>query len=96
MFRLIRDAVARLAGPFTVSPSDDGEPAPEVRIPDPCVRPLPNPYDARWRRWHKRSRAAGRYLPMPLDDDCRQVPRPPGPPAWQSDDCVVRPYVLGP
>ncbi len=93
MFRLIREAVARLfAGP---TPDGRGL-APEVRTPDPDVRRLPSPYDARWRRWFKRSRAAGRYLPMPLDEDCWQVPQPPGPPAWQTDENVVRPYVLGP
>jgi hypothetical protein len=36
----------------------------------------PSPYDARWRRWFKRSRAAGRWLPFPRDEECWQSPSP--------------------
>jgi hypothetical protein len=66
----------------------------EVRTPDPYVWRVPDPYDARWRRWHKRCRAAGRYLPFPEGGRERPAVTPP---LWQSeDDDVVRPYVLRP
>lgn len=69
----------------------------EVREPDPYVWRLPNPYDARWRRWHKRCRAAGRHLPFPAEEACWPAPPPrPASAPWQADDDVVRPYVLRP
>lgn len=74
----------------------DRDPAGEVRTPDPYVRRLPNPHDARWRRWSKRCRAAGRYLPFPAEEACWHVPRRPQSPSWDTGDDVVRPYVLRP
>ncbi|MEU5363288.1 hypothetical protein ABZ354_07285 [Streptomyces sp. NPDC005925] len=71
MFRLVREAVARL---FTGSGPGGWDTVPDIRTPDPCVRRLPTPYDARWRRWYKRCRAAGRYLPFPADEACWQDP----------------------
>ncbi len=69
----------------------------EVREPDPYVWPLLSPYDARWRRWHKRCRAAGRYLPWPRDEPCWTTPDDhPQPSPWHTEDDVVRPYVLRP
>ncbi len=68
----------------------------EVRAPDPYVWPLLSPYDARWRRWHKRCRAAGRYLPWPSDEPCWATTDHPQPSPWQTDDDMVRPYVLKP
>lgn len=65
----------------------------EIRTPDPYVWPLLSPYDARWRRWATRSRAAGRHLPFP---EPGPPPPPPLPPAWHTTDDVVRPYVLRP
>ncbi|MFI5854808.1 hypothetical protein [Streptomyces parvulus] len=67
-----------------------------VREPDPYVWPLPSPYDARWRRWHKRCRVAGRYLPWPRDEPCWNALETPPPVPWQAEDDVVRPYVLRP
>jgi hypothetical protein len=78
---------------FRETPVQD--PGGEVRAPDPYVWRLPTPYDARWRRWHKRSRAAGRYLPYPEDGTNRPQPERARPPALPADD-VVRPYVLRP
>ncbi|MFE9678435.1 hypothetical protein ACFYO5_30740 [Streptomyces sp. NPDC006259] len=65
----------------------------EVRAPDPYVWRLPDPRDARWRRWSRRSRATGRYPPFPHDEPCWQTPSPPAPPAWRTRDDVVRAYV---
>ncbi|MFF3503688.1 hypothetical protein [Streptomyces sp. NPDC003247] len=94
MLRPVRDAVVRLLGR---TKADERNPVREVRAPDPYVWRLPNPRDARWRRWAKRSRAAGRCLPFPCDGEaCWQSPPPPRPPAWQTDDDVVRAYVLRP
>lgn len=96
MFRLLRDAVARL---FTRPRYGDPPPldlAREVRQPDPYVWRLPNPHDARWRRWSKRSRARGRYLPFPHDAAHWATPPPPAPPSRRTGEDVVRPYVLGP
>lgn len=36
----------------------------------------PRPYDARWRRWFKRSRAAARWLPFPRDEEVLAVAVP--------------------
>ncbi|MFJ6985210.1 MULTISPECIES: hypothetical protein [unclassified Streptomyces] len=89
MFRALYDAVRR-AG----RRAPEADPAREARTPDPYVWRLPSPYDARWRRWWKRSRAAGHYLPFPADEPCwQQPPRPPAP-SWRTNDDVVRPYVL--
>ncbi|WP_158692728.1 hypothetical protein [Streptomyces roseochromogenus] len=96
MFRLVYDALARLfvkprSGNTSVA---DLEIAREVQTPDPYVWRLPSPYDARWRRWSKRSRAAGHRLPFPHDEECWQSPPPALAPLWESSDDVVRPYVL--
>ncbi|MFD8520343.1 hypothetical protein ACFV2D_10045 [Streptomyces capillispiralis] len=95
MFRTVRDTLARLLARQRPGPVA-GDPAQEARAPDPYVRRLPNPHDARWRRWSKRCRAAGRYLPFPAEEPCRHVPRRPQSPSWDTDDDVIRPYVLGP
>ncbi|MEU4652563.1 hypothetical protein AB0G32_01205 [Streptomyces sp. NPDC023723] len=84
MFRRLRDAVAR-PRPLPDAP---------VRTPDPYVWRLPTPHDARWRRWHKRCRAAGRYLPFPQGEAQATAPVPHA--SWSTDDDVVRPYVLRP
>lgn len=57
---------------------------------------LPNPHDARWRRWAKRFRAAGHRLPFPRDEERWQIPAPARTPLWETSDDVVRPYVLRP
>ncbi|MFJ9721030.1 hypothetical protein ACIRPQ_34760 [Streptomyces sp. NPDC101213] len=77
----------------------------EVRSPDPYVWRLPDPHDARRRRWSKRSRATGRYLPFPRDETCWATTPPPVPPSWRTGETgetgetgkdLVRLYVLGP
>ncbi|MFC8566564.1 hypothetical protein ACFUIW_12480 [Streptomyces sp. NPDC057245] len=89
--RRFRDALVRRRTGTTAALLAD-----RVREPDPYVWPRLSPYDARWRRWHKRCRAAGRYLPWPGDEPCWAAPdRPPASP-WQTEDDVVRPYVLRP
>ncbi|MEU6476199.1 hypothetical protein ABZ858_04785 [Streptomyces sp. NPDC047017] len=94
-FRRVRDAVVRLlTGAPEMSDQDLGR---EVRAPDPYVWRLPSPYEARWRRWAKRCRAARCYLPFPREEACWAVPDRPQPAAaWPSEDDVVRPYVLRP
>lgn len=94
MLRRLCEALARLLTPR--KPLRDTDLAREVRAPDPYVWRLPTPYDARWRRWSKRSRAAGRYLPFPAEEACWQPPPRFQLPPWQADDDVVRPYVLKP
>lgn len=89
--RRLRDAFVRRHADRTAATLER-----EVRVPDPYVWPLLSPYDARWRRWHKRCRAAGRYLPHPRDEPCWSSPGTSSPPAWQAEDDVVRPYVLRP
>ncbi|MFG3010283.1 hypothetical protein ACGFZB_07465 [Streptomyces cinerochromogenes] len=42
------------------------------------------------------ARAAGRRLPFPRDEECRQAPPRPTAPLWETADDVVRPYVLRP
>ncbi|MGY4739927.1 ATP-binding protein [Streptomyces sp. ATMOS53] len=88
MFRWIRKA---LAGPEV----DDLDPAREVPAPDPYVWPLPDPREARWRRWARRSRAAGRRLPFPREEECWRMPVP-RMSHWEAGDEVVRLYVLRP
>ncbi|MEU1041366.1 hypothetical protein ACFYP4_26750 [Streptomyces sp. NPDC005551] len=80
-----------------VTEVDDRHLAREVRTPDPYVWRLPSPYEARWRRWSRRSWACGRRLPFPREEPCwQQTPDRPRPPAWETDEDVVRPYVLRP
>jgi hypothetical protein len=70
VFRRVREVVALLFGWTRV---EDWCLPPEavVRTPvPPCVWRPPSPYDARWRRWCRRCRAAGRYLPFPADEPC--------------------------
>ncbi len=98
MFRLVHETVARLltlprvSGPVP----NDWDLAQEARTPDPYVWRLPSPGDARWRRWAKRSRAAGYHLPFPHDEECWGASLPAAAPLWASSDDVVRPYVLRP
>ncbi|MDG9719267.1 hypothetical protein [Streptomyces sp. DH24] len=98
MFRLVRDAVAHLLGREEEAEEEvnDKDLAREVRPPDPYVWRLPNPYDARWRRWFKRSRAAGHYLPFPAEDAHWQVPSHSRAPARPTGDDLARPYALRP
>ncbi|MEU0049433.1 hypothetical protein [Streptomyces sp. NPDC006309] len=93
MFRTVRNAFARLSP--GAAPSD-GDLAGEVRTPDPYVWRLPNPHDSRWRRWARRSRAAGHRLAFLHDEECWQAPTPARAPLWETTDDVVRPYVLRP
>ncbi|MEV6943924.1 hypothetical protein AB0N07_18355 [Streptomyces sp. NPDC051172] len=69
--------------------------AAEPRAPDPYVWRLPGPYDARWRRWARRNRAAGFRLALPGDEECWHIPTRSGTgmPLWEAADDVVRPYV---
>ncbi|MFD7819480.1 hypothetical protein ACFV6E_42220 [Streptomyces sp. NPDC059785] len=92
--REIREVVARLLTGPGVS---DGDLAREVRTPDPYVWRLPSPYEARWRRWHKRCREAGGRLPFPREEGYWQSPPSrAGDSPWRTEDDVVRPYVLKP
>ncbi|MEV6407309.1 hypothetical protein [Streptomyces bobili] len=96
MFRRLYDAVVRLI----TQPSSPEPPmadlAREVRAPDPYVWRLPDPHDARWRRWSKRSRAVGHRLPFPCREECWEAAARPRSASWSTDDDVVRPYVLRP
>ncbi|MFJ5264324.1 hypothetical protein ACIQAC_28075 [Streptomyces sp. NPDC088387] len=95
MFRRLYDAVAGLLGrPRPVD--DDRDLAGEVRTPDPYVWRLPDPYAARWRRWARRSRAAGYRLAFPRDEECWVCEPPAREPRWETSDDVVRAYVLRP
>lgn len=97
MLRRLLDALARRCSRSApLNEVNDRDPAREARTPDPYVWRLPNPHDARWGRWGKRCRAAGRHLPFPDEEVCWQVTRRPRPPSWRTDDDVVRPYVLRP
>ncbi len=69
-------------------------PVREIPTSGPPVHRLPNPRDARWRRWAKRSRAAGYRLPLPRDEECWRVPTRPGPPLREVTEDPVRTYVL--
>ncbi|MGX1270701.1 hypothetical protein RKD18_003895 [Streptomyces phaeoluteigriseus] len=96
MLRRLCDAVTRLltrARPHNPPMADLAQ---EVRAPDPYVWRLPSPHDARWRRWAKRSRAAGHRLPFPCREECWEATARPRSPSWSTDDDVVRPYVLRP
>lgn len=97
MFRLFYDYVARLftrLRPNGRPTTGNWAPALESRAPDPYVWRLPNPYDARWRRWSRRNRTAGRYLPFPPEEACWQhPPHRPQPPLWHTGDDPVRLYV---
>jgi hypothetical protein len=94
MFRRLYEATTRLLTHRTPrTPLPDTDLGGEVRTPDPYVWRLPTPHDARWKRWHKRSRAAGRHLPFPLDEPCWQLPPEHQQPPWQAESDLVRPYV---
>ncbi|GHE00246.1 hypothetical protein [Streptomyces alanosinicus] len=96
MFRRAYDALAHLLGrPRSGVPAADPmDFAREVRAPDPYVWRLPNPHDARWRRWARCNRAAGFRLPIPRDEECWRIATHPGAPPWEATDDVVRPYVV--
>lgn len=99
MFRRVYDAVARrlLSRPYRSRPTGEHtDPTREDRAPGPHVWRLPDPRDARWRRWAKRNRSAGHRLPFPRDEECWRAPVPARPraPLWEAEDDVVRPYVL--
>ncbi|MGW0826629.1 hypothetical protein [Streptomyces sp. NPDC002845] len=73
------------------------------RMPDPYVWSMPNLYEARWRRWYRRTQrfpSAGHPTAMPLpEEECWQLAmRLPPSPWWREDpdarDEVVRLYVL--
>ena len=94
MYRLLRDLLSRSR---SKEPTVDAwEPVREARQPDPYVWRLPSVYEARWRRWFKRSRAAGHHTPFPAQEACWATPSPARAPSWQTDDDVVRPYVICP
>lgn len=97
MFRLLYEyAVRLLTGPRANSHPlpDDWNRAHEPPAADPYVWRLPNPHDARWRRWARRSRAVGHRLPFPCDEEGWHSPTRPGTPLWEAADKVVRPYVV--
>lgn len=97
MFRLLYEYAARLfTGPRNNGCSllDDWNHGEEPRASDPYVWRLPNPHDARWRRWARRSHAVGNRLPFPRVEDCWHVATLPAAPLWEAADEVVRPYVL--
>jgi hypothetical protein len=96
MFRRLCDAVARLLTRTRPHNPPMADLASEVRTPDPYVWRLPDPHDARWRRWSKRSRAVGHRLPFPCREDCWEAATRPRSASWSTDDDVVRPYVLRP
>lgn len=92
MLRRLYEATTRLLTPRT--PLSDKALAREPRTPDPYVWRLPTAYDARWRRWSKRSRAVGGHLPFPTEEACWQSPPRPQLPLWQSENDPARFYVL--
>lgn len=99
MFRRLYEAAARLLSGRRADRTavNDWAHSQETRTPDPYVWRLPSPYDARWRRWAKRSRATGHRLPFPCDEEYWTAPpSPPRGPLWETSDDVVRPYVLRP
>lgn len=93
MFRRLYEALTRVIAPRTPLRDLDFTQAP--RAPDPYVWRLPTPYDARWRRWSKRSRAAAYCLPFLPEEACWQTPPLPQLPPWQSETDPARPYVQG-
>ena len=99
MLRWAHDALTILVGRPRAGDhvEDDRDLTREVRTPDPYVWRLPDPHAARWRRWARRSLAAGHRLPFPRDEDCWQTPPPTrAPTSWGSSDDVVRLYVPRP
>ncbi|MHA5054688.1 hypothetical protein [Streptomyces sp. SD15] len=70
------------------------------RVPDPYVWSMPNPREARWRRWRRRTQrfpSPGRTPLLLPDEECWQpaVRIPPSPAGWwEATDDVVRLYVL--
>lgn len=100
MIRRAYDALTRLFGGGPRSSGhvlNDRDLAREARAPDPYVWRLPDPYEARWRRWARLNRTTGHRLPFPRDEECWRTPPPPGTPRpWGTSDDVVRLYVLRP
>ncbi|MDQ0582447.1 hypothetical protein [Streptomyces rishiriensis] len=95
MFRRIYEALAGLRHKNGPVPNDrDRDAGREVRMPDPYVWRLPDPREARWRRWARRNRAAGHRLPFPREEACWQTRARPRKPLWEGDDDVVRLYVV--
>ncbi|MFD9432589.1 hypothetical protein [Streptomyces sp. NPDC060002] len=95
MFRRIHEAFAGLRHKNGLVANEwDWDAVPDVRTPDPYVWRLPDPREARWRRWARRSRAAGHCLPFPQEEACWQTPARPRNPPWEASDDVVRLYVL--
>ncbi|OQR63719.1 hypothetical protein B6E66_12295 [Streptomyces maremycinicus] len=94
MFRRIYEAFAGLRHKDAPAAHDrERDTVPRARVPDPYVWRLPDPREARWRRWARRSRAAGHCLPFPQEEACWQSPARPREPLWEAADDVVRPYV---
>ncbi|WP_159074178.1 hypothetical protein [Streptomyces dioscori] len=96
MFRFLLDAVARLRGrPRPRRPEvGDWDLARQVRAPDPYVWRLPSPHDARWRRWSRRHHLTGCYPPLMAEEDCWKRPARLRTPPSQTEDDMVRLYVL--
>lgn len=95
MVRRLYDALTRLFSRtrINVPAPDERSLTQDVRLPDPYVWRLPDPYDARWRRWSKRSLATGHRLPVPQEEDCRHIPPRPRSPLCATSDDPVRRYV---
>jgi hypothetical protein len=90
---------AAVLRPRTPSPPAPATLTQPPRTPDPYVWTLPNPGDARWRRWYRRTQ----HIPykdrtdlLLPEDDCWQSPvhALPSPSNWAATDDVVRLYVL--
>jgi hypothetical protein len=94
MLRRIYDFLARLLTRNRTLDNWAGL-AQEARPPDPYVWRLPNPHDARRRRWSRRALTTGHRLPVLQGKDCRHVPPPPRAPLWTTPDDPVRPCVSG-
>lgn len=95
MIRRLHDELTRLfRRPRTDVPAPgDWRYAQEVRVPDPYVWRLPDPYEARWRRWSKCSVATGHRLPVLREEKCWHAPPLPRTPLWSTSDDPVRRYV---
>lgn len=95
MVRQLYDALTRLFSRKhrDVPAPDDWRFAHNVRVPDPYVWRLPEPHEARWRRWSKRSLATGHRLPVLQEEECWHIPAPPRTPLWSISDNLVRRYV---